>query len=278
MSHKKPVRIDPLTEALPPGGVDSHAHLDSAEFDQNREQVIATARKAGVSGMVNVFLNPGDYETHKDEFAANPGICHILGIHPHDGMTLTPECVDAIERIFRSDEKVRAVGEIGLDYHYDHCPRDIQRQTFVTQLELAKKLAKPIVIHCREAEYDCLTLLEAGGFRDYPLLWHCFGGDVELAEKILRNGWHISLPGSITYPPNKAAREAAAHIPGDRLLLETDCPYLAPAPWRGTVNQPANIVFTARCAAQARGEAVEDLWLRCGRNARSFFGFSFPVG
>lgn len=276
MAHKKPVRIDPLTEALPPGGVDSHAHLDSPEFGQNRAAIIDTARKAGVSGMVNVFLQPEAYEAHKVEIAGDQGICYILGIHPHDGERCSPECVDEIEKIFRTDEKARAVGEIGLDYHFDHCPQDIQRQTFALQLELAKKLEKPVVIHCRDAESDCLTLLEAGGFRDYPLLWHCFGGDEELARRILRNGWQISLPGSATYPANKPVLEAARHIPADRLLLETDCPYLSPVPWRGTVNQPANLVFTARCVAAARGESAEDLWLQCGKNASLFFGFNFP--
>lgn len=275
MSHKKPVRIDPLMEALPPGGVDSHAHLDSGEFDQDRKAVIETARRVGVSGLVNVFLHPEDYQAHKGEFAGDSGICYILGIHPHDGERVTPACLDEIAKIFQTDAKVRAVGEIGLDYHFDHCPRDIQRQVFALQLELAKKLQKPVVIHCREAENDCLTLLEAGGFKDYPLLWHCFGGDSDLAKRILRNGWHISLPGSLTYPANKATVEAARFIPADRLLLETDCPYLSPVPWRGTVNQPANLVFTARFAAAAREESPEELWLQCGRNASSFFGFSF---
>lgn len=274
MGHKKPIRIDPLTEALPPGGVDSHAHLDSPEFVADRSPVIELAQKAGVTGIGNVFLSPEDYESRKDWFADYPGVFFLLGIHPSDGQRLTGQTLQKIEDAFKNDARIKAVGEIGLDFHWDTCPRELQMQAFARQIELAKKLAKPVVIHSREADSETLTLLEAGGFAGYPLLWHCFGGDSSLARRIIHNGWHISIPGPVTYPSNRDLREAVAKIPADRLMLETDCPYLSPVPWRGTRNQPANLVFTCRAVAECRSEAAEDIWQICGENARRFFGIS----
>lgn len=272
MGHKKPVRIDPLSRALPPCGADSHAHLDGPEFDTDRAQVLARAAQCGVSIIGNVFTSPADYGSRESLFAAYPDVFFILGIHPCDGMRCTPECLETIAASFRADGRLRAVGEIGLDFHWDSCPRELQMRAFSMQLELAKKLDKPVVIHCREADWECLTLLEAGGFKDYPLLWHCFGGDSSLAKKIIRNGWHISVPGPVTYPANAGLREAMSAIPAEKLLLETDCPYLSPVPWRGTRNEPAYVVFTAAAVAQARETPVNELWEQCGDNARRFFG------
>lgn len=275
MSHKKVTRIDPLQEALPAGGVDSHAHLNGAEFAVDRQEVLKLAAQVGISGIGNIFLSPEAYELGKNEFADYPGVFFLLGIHPSDGQLCTDDCLDRMEKIFLADNRIRALGEIGLDYHYDHCPQELQRKVFAMQLELAKKLAKPIVIHCRDAEYDCLSLLEAGGFKNYPLLWHCFGGAADLAKRIIDNGWHLSIPGSVTFPANRQTAEAVRHVPADRILLETDCPYLSPVPWRGTRNQPAYLVFTARFVAAVRNVPAADLWLQCGRNASSFFDYGF---
>lgn len=272
MGHKKTVRIDPLTRALPAGGADSHAHLDGPEFASDRAQTLDRAAKCGVSTIGNVFTSPADYDSRKNYFADYPDVFFILGIHPCDGMRCTPECLETIELSFRNDGRLRAVGEIGLDFHWDSCPRELQMQAFSKQLELAKKLDKPVVIHCREADRECLTLLEAGDFKGYPLLWHCFGGDSSLAKKIIRNGWHISVPGPVTYPANTALREAMSEIPAERLLLETDCPYLSPVPWRGTRNEPAYAVFTATAVADAREMPTDELWEQCGDNTRRFFG------
>lgn len=272
MGHKKVQRIDPLEMKLPAGGADSHAHLDGAEFDADRAQVLERAASCGVSAIGNIFLSPEDYAARKDYFADWPGVFFLLGIHPCDGQKCTPQCLESMEAAFAADPRLRAVGEIGLDFHWDDCPRELQMQAFARQLEMARKIGKPVVIHCREAEAECLTLLEAGGFAEYPLLWHCFGGDRGLAKRIIRNGWHISIPGPVTYPANKDLRDAVAVIPPDRLLLETDCPYLAPVPWRGTRNEPAYTVFTARAVAGARGEDPARLWQLCGDNTRRFFG------
>lgn len=278
MGHKKPVRIDPMSMKLLPGGVDSHAHLDSREFDADRQEVLERARAAGVSRIGNVFLGPADFRARREMFSNAPEVFFLLGIHPCDGMSCTEECIEEMEAIFRQEPRILAVGEIGLDYHWDDCPRELQLQAFARQMELARRLGLPAVIHCREAEDDCLTFLEAGGFAGYPLLWHCFGGDAALARRIVRNGWHLSIPGTVTYPANRALREAAAVVPADRLLVETDAPYLSPVPWRGTRNESAYIVFTARAVAEARHEDPETLWRRCGENAVRFFGIPEPTG
>lgn len=272
MSHKKVIRINPLDKALPKGGCDSHAHLDSECYNENRAEIIKTAMEAGITYIGNIFLSPQAYNAHKGFFKDYPNIFFILGIHPCDGLTCTSKCLEEISDAFKNDSNIKAVGEIGLDYHWDDCPQELQRRAFAMQIEMAKNLSKPIVIHCRDAEADCLTILEAGGFKDYPLLWHCFGGDKSLAKRILHNGWHISIPGPVTYPANKDLREAVTIIPRDKLLLETDCPYLSPAPWRGTPNQPAYTVFTAREVAAVKNIDPEELWQICGNNARNFFG------
>lgn len=274
MAHKKVQRIDPITEALPAGGMDSHAHLDGKEFDADRQKVIERATQCGVTNIGNVFLGPEDYSARKNFFDQNTGVFFLLGIHPCDGLRCTPQCLEAITDAFKKDTRLKAVGEIGLDFHWDDCPRELQMDAFAKQLEMAKKIAKPVVIHCREADWQTLTLLEAGGFAGYPLLWHCFGGDSSLAKRIIHNGWYISVPGPVTYPANEALRRALAEIPDDRLLMETDCPYLSPVPWRGVRNEPAFIVFTARAVAHARDTDPAVLWKTCGENGRRFFGLS----
>lgn len=274
MSHKKIIRIDPLERALPKGGVDSHAHLDSKEFDKSRDMIIERALEAGVSQIGNVFLSPEDMAAGSHFFNKYPEIFYILGIHPCDGYKCTSSCITQMENLFKTESRLKAVGEIGLDYHWQDCPKEIQLDTFGKQLEMAKALKKPVVIHCRDAELDCLTMLEANDFANYPLLWHCFGGDASLARRILRNGWYISVPGTVTYPANKALKEAVEIIPDDKLLLETDCPYLSPVPWRGTCNEPAYTVFTARAVAEIRNQTPERVWEQCGDNARLFFNLS----
>lgn len=272
MSHKKTVRIDPLTQALPMGGVDSHAHLDDKVFDEDRALCLARAQQAGISHVGNIFLDPQEFSVRRHLFDAHPEVFFIVGIHPCDAHKCTDAALLALKEACLSDARVRAIGEIGLDYYWKDCPREIQLDVLGQQLDLARELQKPVVIHCREAEADCLTLLESRGFANYPLLWHCFGGAPEMAKRLIHNGWHISIPGPVTYKANSALREALAVIPEDRLLFETDCPYLSPEPWRGTRNEPAYTVFTVRRMAEELGRSPEKLWQTCGDNARRFFG------
>ncbi|MBO4368986.1 MAG: TatD family hydrolase [Desulfovibrio sp.] len=272
MGHKKVERIDPLTLALPKNGVDSHAHLDDEAFDADREAVIARARAVGITAIINIFLDPLTFESKKAMFKEQDDIFYVLGMHPCDGVRFGEDAFQALEKAFLQEPRLCALGEIGLDYHWNDCPRETQIALFTRQLDLAKALHKPVVIHCREADEECLAVLESHGFRDYPLLWHCFGGDTTLAKRIIHNGWHISIPGPVTYKTNGTLREALSVIPSERLLLETDCPYLAPHPWRGTRNEPAYTVFTVHALANAMNKAVEELWCQLGNNAKRFFG------
>lgn len=256
------------------GGVDSHAHLDDESFDTDRESVLTRATQVGLSHIGNIFLDPLTFTSRRHLFDSHPEVFFIMGIHPCDAMKCTDEALGALREGVALDTRVRAIGEIGLDYYWKDCPREIQLEAFGRQLDLARELAKPVVIHCREAEDDCLTLLEARGFAGYPLLWHCFGGAPDMARRLVRNGWHISVPGPVTYKANQPLRDALPCIPADRLLFETDCPYLSPEPWRGTRNEPAYTVFSVRMMAEVLGRAPEELWQRCGENARRFFGLS----
>lgn len=277
MSKKKsPPRTSPLplaqTLSLPLCGVDSHAHLDSKEFQGDLEAVLTLARQCGVARMGNVFLGPEEYHEGKSLFAQHPQVFFLLGLHPCDGQRCTPQAITAMREAFAADARLRAVGEIGLDFYWDDCPPEIQRQAFIAQLHMARELQKPVVIHSRNATDDTLHILETQNFKDYPVLWHCFGGSLEEAQRMVDNGWHISIPGPVSYPANTALREAVRAIPLDRLLLETDCPYLAPLEWRGKRNEPAFTVFTAQCIAAERAMPPSELWRACGENAVRFFG------
>ena len=274
MGHKKTIRIDPLTQAMPQGGVDSHAHLHNKDFDADREAVLKRAHACGISRIMNIFLDPVAFEEQKKIFDGHPEVSFVLGMHPSDGLKFDEAAFAALKTALANEPRIRAIGEIGLDYHFDHCPREVQLALFARQLDMARELERPVVIHCRDAEAECLTVLEARGFAGRPLLWHCFGGDAAMARRLAKNGWHVSVPGTVTYPANSALREALAVIPEDRLLVETDCPYLSPMPWRGTRNEPAYTVFTVRRMAEALGTPPETLWRRCGDNARRFFGLT----
>lgn len=269
---KKSERKAPEEMALPPGGVDSHAHLDLEHFAEGLDPVLDRALACGVSRTGNVFLGLAAYQEHARLFAHRPEVFFILGAHPNDCAGFGAEEARAMGQAFARDDRLRAVGEIGLDFYWDHTPRTVQHAAFKAQLALARELERPVVIHSREAAPQTLETLLAEGFSGYPLLWHCFGGDAALAGSILSHGWHLSLPGPVSYPANQALRDAVRDIPLDRLLLETDCPYLSPEPYRGKRNEPAYLVFTAHAVAAARGMDPVELWAVAGDNARRFFG------
>ncbi len=271
MSHKKIIRPAPQGEALALCGVDSHAHLDSSQFDLDREEVLQRAKECGIAHIGNVFVGLDNYLARKSYFDQHPEVFFLLGVHPCDAMDCNDHCLEGMKAAFVHEPRLRAVGEIGLDFYWDSCPKDIQMQVFIAQLSMAKELNKPVVIHCRDAMEATLAILEKEGFKDYPLLWHCFGGNVQEAKRIIHNGWHISIPGPVNYPKNTSLREAVKYIPTDKLMLETDCPYLSPNEWRGKRNEPAFTVFTVKAMAKEKNMAPEDLWRICGTNAINFF-------
>ena len=275
MSKKKKNSTPPAPPeslGLPPGGADSHAHLDDKRFAEDLGQVMDRARASGLSSIGNVFTSLEEWDEAHARLSVYPELFFILGIHPVDADLWSEEAAGRMRRIFADNPRLKAVGEIGLDYYWDNQPRDLQERVFRAQLKLARELGRPVVIHCRDAVDDTLRILLDEGFPGRPLLWHCFGQGVDLAETVLEHGWHISIPGPVTFPANAALHEAVKIIPDNRLHLETDCPYLAPEPWRGRRNEPAFTVFTAQTVAALRGQDLAALWTVCGDNTRRFFG------
>ena len=232
--------------------IDSHCHLDSAEFDDDREAVIERALAAGVEHMMAIGTGngPPDLEAALRLARQHRFIYATIGVHPHDAAKATPETFAAMEAL-AAETKLLAIGEIGLDYHYDFSPRDVQRDVFVEQLKLAGRAGKPIVIHTREAWDDTLQALREHWSGSGII--HCFGGGPTEARQALDLGFYLSFGGVLTFPKADAVRDAARLTPEDRLLVETDAPYLAPVPKRGKRNEPAFMVETARRLAEVRG-------------------------
>jgi TatD DNase family protein len=245
--------------------VDSHCHLDDKQFSEDREATIERAVAAGVERMMAIGTGDGpqDLETAVRLAERYPCFFATVGVHPHDAAKAAPDTFDRLREVAKHP-KVLAVGEIGLDYHYDFSPREIQREVFIRQLELAREAAKPIVIHTREAWSDTTAILRehyAGSG-----IFHCFTGGPAEAREALDLGFHLSFGGVLTFPKAEAVREAARMAPLDRILVETDAPYLAPVPHRGKRNEPAFIVETVRKLAAVREIAVEDLAAATTRN------------
>jgi TatD DNase family protein len=238
--------------------VDSHVHLDDAKFDADRDETIARARAAGVECMLAIGTGngPPDLEVAVRQAGRYPFIYATIGVHPHDASKAAPETWTQMREL-AAHPKVLAIGEIGLDYHYDLSPREVQRAAFERQLEIAAAAGKPIVIHTREAWDDTLATLRAHW--SGAGIMHCFTGDEAQARQALDLGFHLAFGGVLTFPKADAVRQAARVTPDDRLLVETDCPYLAPVPHRGKRNEPAFVVETVRRLAEVRGRALEEI-------------------
>lgn len=232
--------------------IDSHAHIDGPEFDVDREEVIERARAAGVSVILNV--GTGDPHSGALERAVELGRKHAnvytaIGTHPHDAKHYDDRAEEKIKQLVQT-ERVIAWGEIGLDFHYDNSPRDVQVEVFKRQLRAAHECDLPVVIHTREAESETIEILQsdyAGAERRG--IFHCFSGSMDLAQKAIELGFMISFSGIVTFKKAEELREVAKQVPPARLLIETDCPYLSPMPYRGKRNEPAYVVEVARCLA-----------------------------
>ena len=281
MSKKKPERPLPQSLGLPFAGADSHAHLDHEGLLPDLSGMLQRAAESGVSLIVHMFLQHSRYAANRqlilDAASAlenGPDICFVRGLHPEDVLEADETEWENLVHAVKCDPLIRAIGEIGLDWHYEegYSPSELQRPWFRRQLKLAKELEKPIVIHSRDAWDEVFQMLDEEGLRGWPLLWHCFGGDIERASQIVERGWHVAVGGASTFKANAFVREAVKAIPLDRLHLETDCPYLAPMPWRGKTCEPALTVFTADCLAKELGMETAELWRITGANTRRFFG------
>jgi len=241
--------------------IDSHCHLDSAEFDADRDDVVARALDAGVEHMVAIGTGDGppDLEAGIRLAEKYPSFYATVGIHPHDAAKSGSAHLARLEELV-SHPKVIAIGEIGLDYHYDFSPRDTPASVFIEQMAIAGRARKPIVIHTREAWPDTLALLkEHWAPHGIAGIMHCFSGGPAEADQALALGFYLSFGGIVTFPKALDIQAAAKEAPRDRILVETDAPYLAPVPKRGKRNEPALVVHTARRLAELRGESFEDL-------------------
>lgn len=254
--------------------VDTHCHLDPAYFPDGADAPIARAEAEGVSGFVVVGVGEGDAPARAAVALAErfPGkVAAAVGVHPHDAAGVTDETLDVIRGLAARDE-VALVGEVGLDYHYDHSPRDVQRRRFAELVGLARELKKPLVVHTRSAADDTLDVLTAEGARDVGGILHCFSEDVAFARRVLDLGFDLSFSGIVTFKKATSIQEAAVFAPEDRILLETDSPYLAPVPLRGKPCEPAYLVHTARFVAALRGVDVAHLAAATTANAERRVG------
>ncbi len=253
--------------------IDSHCHLDYVETDEGRRAVIARGRTAGVAGFVTIGVGRGA-DGARDAVAlagSEPDVWATAGVHPHDAGACTDAIVDAMVA-YAAHPRVVAVGEIGLDYHYDLSPRERQREVFRRFIALAREARKPIVVHTREAAADTLAILREEGARDVGGVIHCFSEDADFARAALDLDFDISMSGIVTFKKAEAVRAAAKVIPADRLMIETDAPYLAPVPMRGKTNEPSFLVHTAKQLAALRGVDEETVGAGTTETARRRFG------
>lgn len=258
--------------------IDSHAHIDGPEYDEDRDEIIRRARDAQVTTILTV--GTGDphsgaleravqlAEKHEDIYAA-------IGTHPHDARLFNDQAEERIKKLIGQSARVIAWGEIGLDYHYDNSPRDVQRDVFRRQLRLAREAGLPVIIHTREAEHDTIEILkDEWNDQSSRGIMHCFSGSLQLAEAAMDLGFLISFAGVITFKKADELRNVARQVPLARLLIETDCPYLSPVPFRGRRNEPANVVEVARCLAVIHEQTPAEMARITSANFNELFGLN----
>lgn len=256
--------------------IDSHAHLEMKEFDPDREAVIGRAGKEGVDCIVTVGTNftlSLKAVTLADQYE---NIYATVGVHPHDVAKTTHHTLDDLKNLVKTHKKIVAYGEIGLDFFRNISPQDKQLELFGLQLELAKELNLPVVIHDREAHRQSLETVQASGVRNG--VFHCFSGDYDMAKKCMDLGFYISIPGTVTFDKSKTIQDVAARIPLSSMLLETDAPYLTPVPHRGKRNEPSFIVHTAKKVAEIKKITWDEVARETSLNAMNLFGVKSPAG
>lgn len=257
--------------------VDTHAHLTERNLREDLPGVLARAREAGVGAVITVGVDPRDSRAAVALARANPGVRATVGVHPHDAAGLTGPDLDDLADLARASEVV-AWGEVGLDFYRNRSPRAEQERWFREQVVRARELSLPLVVHDREAHAETLAILRDEARGDLRGVFHCFSGDEAFAREVLALGFHLSIPGTVTYPRSEELRRVVAAAPLERVLLETDCPYLSPQPLRGKRNEPAFIVHTAREVARLRGLELEDVARITTRASRELFGVGEAEG
>lgn len=248
---------------------DTHAHYTDESFDPDRDETIKAVFESGVELIMNAS---SDYESSKKslELAEKyPFIYAAVGWHPHEAKTFS-ENSEKFLRQWCALPKVRAIGEIGLDYYYDLSEREVQREVFIRQMALASELKMPVVIHDRDAHAECMEIIRR--FPEVKGEFHCYSGSTEMAREILNMGWYLGFTGAITFKNARKALEVIEMCPSDRILIETDCPYLTPVPHRGKRNDSRNLPYMAQMVAEIKGISIEEAAEMTSRNGRKFFG------
>lgn len=260
--------------------VDSHCHIDGEAFDDDRDEVIQRAKDAGVAAMLNIGTgNPHNGEITKAVKVADKfeNVFAAVGVHPHDAKLYNEKAENYLVNLIKSSEKVIAWGEIGLDFYYGNSPRAIQIEVFKKQINAAKELNLPIIIHSRDADEETVEILfeqcSDKNFRGG--IMHCFGGSAEMARDLTAIGFLVSFAGNVTFKNAENLREAARVVPPDKLLIETDCPFLTPVPFRGKRNEPAFVIHTGKFLADFYKISLEELARATTNNFLSFFNLSF---
>lgn len=256
---------------------DTHAHLNSKSFDEDREQVIRRALNAGVRRIVNIGFNRETIPSSVALAEAYDFIYTAVGWHPQDAIDMREGDLEWIEELC-SHPKVVAIGEIGLDYYWDTSPKEVQHQVFREQIRLARRLGLPIIIHNRDAHQDVVNILREEKADEVGGIMHCFSGSWEIAKACLDMNFYISFGGPVTFKNAKQPKEVLAKVPLDRLLIETDCPYLTPHPFRGKRNESAYVRYVAEAAAEIKGLSYEELASVTFTNALQCFGMKWENG
>lgn len=250
---------------------DTHAHYDDEQFDKDRDTLLASMQNSGISLIVNAASNLQSSESGLKIAEMYPFIYAAVGVHPHDAKTMDDDTVSQLEALLRHPKAV-AVGEIGLDYHYDHSPRDIQQKRFREQLDLARSVKLPVIIHEREAPRDVLDIICE--FSEVRGVFHCYSGSWETAKILLDRGWYLSFTGVITFKNARRSHEVITKMPRDRIMIETDCPYLSPEPMRGRRNSSLFLRYTAEKLGELLGVSVEEAAALTMDNGKRFFGIT----
>ena len=248
---------------------DSHAHLDDRRFDDDRAQILEDLKNHGVGLVMNVGCDLTSSLASIRLAKTYPFLYAAVGSHPDDAEAVNDNLI-AMYRQLAQEEKVKAIGEIGLDYHYEDPPRAVQLPAFRAQLALARELDMPVVVHEREAHADAMELVRE--FSDVHGVFHCYSGSLEQAKELVRRGWYIGFTGVITFKNARKAVEVAQWMPLDRILIETDCPYMAPEPWRGRRNDSRYVPLMAKKIAEIKGLALEEVEAATTENAKRLFG------
>lgn len=251
--------------------IDSHAHLDDERFDKDRDELIRSLESNGIELVINVGADLKSSIASVSLAEKYSNIYAAVGVHPHDVKDMDESTLEIIKSLAKRD-KVVAIGEIGLDYYYDNSPREDQRKWFKRQLELAKELGLPVIIHSRDAQQETFDIIKEAQDGRLRGVMHCYSGSKEMANEYIKLGFYISIAGPVTFKNARVVKEVAKEVPLDKLLVETDSPYLAPEPHRGKRNEPIFVKFVAGTIAEIKGISFEELAKATNRNTKELFG------